>query len=65
MVLSICSTKVSNAAGWWLIDLFFQFYEKFGREPKKYGPSKDWNVDLIPKFIMAGGKKDTHKIIIK
>ena len=40
--------------------LFFQFYEKFGRDPKKLGPSKDWNVDLIPKFIMAGGTKDTH-----
>ena len=37
---------------------FFQFYEKFGREPQKLGSSKDWNVDLIPKFIMAGGMKD-------
>ena len=39
---------------------FFQFYEKFGKEPKKLGSSKDWNVDLIPKFIMAGGMKYTY-----
>ena len=24
--------------------------------PKKYGHNRDWNVDLIPKFIMADGK---------
>ena len=23
--------------------------------PKKYGENRDWNVDLIPKFIMADG----------
>jgi Rab GDP dissociation inhibitor len=23
--------------------------------PKEYGHNRDWNVDLIPKFIMAGG----------
>jgi Rab GDP dissociation inhibitor len=23
--------------------------------PKQYGHNRDWNVDLIPKFIMAGG----------
>mmetsp|Transcript_9891 Transcript_9891/g.16631 ORF Transcript_9891/g.16631 Transcript_9891/m.16631 type:complete len:329 (+) Transcript_9891:17-1003(+) len=24
--------------------------------PKKYGHNRDWNVDMIPKFIMADGK---------
>ena len=24
--------------------------------PKQYGHNRDWNVDLIPKFIMADGK---------
>jgi len=24
--------------------------------PKEYGHNRDWNVDLIPKFIMADGK---------
>lgn len=23
--------------------------------PKEYGHNRDWNVDLIPKFIMANG----------
>lgn len=33
-----------------------KFYEKFGRTPKQLGSSKDWNIDLIPKLIMAGGE---------
>lgn len=24
--------------------------------PEQYGHNRDWNVDLIPKFIMANGK---------
>jgi Rab GDP dissociation inhibitor len=34
-------------------------WKKFrpGKEPpKQYGHNRDWNVDLIPKFIMADGK---------
>ena len=28
-----------------------------GKEPpKEYGHNRDWNVDLIPKFIMANGR---------
>jgi Rab GDP dissociation inhibitor len=23
--------------------------------PSKYGENRDWNVDLIPKFVMANG----------
>jgi len=32
-----------------------QLYEKFKgiKPPAHLGPSKDWNIDLIPKFIMA------------
>lgn len=34
-------------------------WEKFGRQgapPSAYGANRDWNIDLIPKFIMANGK---------
>ena len=28
-----------------------------GKEvPKPYGHNRDWNIDLIPKFVMADGK---------
>ena len=43
---------------------FFQFYKKFEREPKKLGTDKDWNVDLIPKFLMANGKTIIYVILI-
>lgn len=33
-----------------------KFYELFGRTPKQLGSSKDWNIDLIPKFLMAQGE---------
>mmetsp|Transcript_25621 Transcript_25621/g.59684 ORF Transcript_25621/g.59684 Transcript_25621/m.59684 type:complete len:456 (+) Transcript_25621:62-1429(+) len=41
-------------------------WEKFrpGKEPpKELGANRDWNVDLIPKFIMASG--DLVKILLK
>ena len=34
-------------------------WEKFrngSAPPKEYGQNRDWNVDLIPKFVMASGK---------
>ena len=35
-----------------------------GKTPdKKYGENRDWNVDLIPKFVMAGG--DLLKLLFK
>jgi len=38
-----------------LTNLWAQF--RPGAEPpKQYGHNRDWNVDLIPKFIMANGK---------
>eukprot|EP00397_Hematodinium_sp_SG-2012_P016276 GEMP01016600.1.p1 GENE.GEMP01016600.1~~GEMP01016600.1.p1 ORF type:complete len:453 (+),score=108.82 GEMP01016600.1:30-1388(+) len=33
-------------------------YQKFrggAKQPESYGPNRDWNVDLIPKFVMASG----------
>lgn len=36
-----------------------KLYEHFGRTldaPDKFGRGKDWNVDLVPKFIMANGE---------
>lgn len=36
-----------------------QLWERFkpGQPvPKELGPSRDYNVDLVPKFIMANGK---------
>lgn len=39
---------------------FFQLYSKFSlpAPPSDTGRGRDWNVDLIPKFLMANGKKD-------
>jgi len=37
---------------------------KEGKEPpKELGHNRDWNIDLIPKFIMSGGK--LVKILLK
>ena len=30
--------------------------------PEEYGRSRDWNVDLIPKFLMASGESAFLKI---
>ena len=35
-----------------------QLYERFRpgqKPPPELGPSRDYNVDLVPKFIMVGG----------
>ncbi|OHS92786.1 GDP dissociation inhibitor family protein [Tritrichomonas foetus] len=34
-----------------------QFFQKFFNKepPQELGPNRDWNIDLIPKFIMADG----------
>lgn len=31
--------------------------------PKELGHNRDWNIDLIPKYIMSGGK--LVKILLK
>lgn len=39
--------------------LFSQLYKRFGisdSPPESMGRGRDWNVDLIPKFLMANGK---------
>lgn len=36
-----------------------EFYKNFGIEkdcPANYGRDRDWNVDLVPKFLMANGQ---------
>jgi len=36
-----------------------QLFKHFGVHkelPEEYGRSRDWNVDLIPKFLMASGE---------
>jgi Rab GDP dissociation inhibitor len=45
------------------IDLFFKLYSKFNLPPppSDTGRGRDWNVDLIPKFLMANGKQDKTK----
>lgn len=36
-----------------------QLYQMFGKDPKTIGPEMgrdcDWNIDMVPKFILAGG----------
>ena len=37
-----------------------QLFKHFGVHkelPEEYGRSRDWNVDLIPKFLMASGER--------
>ncbi|KAJ6237004.1 guanosine nucleotide diphosphate dissociation inhibitor 2 [Anaeramoeba flamelloides] len=38
------------------IDQMFEHFKKEGEGSKLYGHNRDWNVDLIPKFIMSAGK---------
>ena len=38
---------------------FLQLYERFRpgqTPPKSLGPSRDYNVDMVPKFILSGGE---------
>jgi RAB protein geranylgeranyltransferase component A len=37
--------------------VILQMYKKYnyGKPPEKLGRGRDWNVDLIPKFLMANG----------
>jgi len=34
----------------------YERFEKSYETPNKFGPDRDWNVDLIPKFLMANGE---------
>jgi len=40
-------------AGWWQL---FDQYKGGAAPPKELGPSREYNLDLIPKFMMANGK---------
>jgi Rab GDP dissociation inhibitor len=44
----------SDSASLNLTNLWKHFRENI-EPPKKYGENRDWNVDLIPKYIMANG----------
>ncbi len=46
--------------------LFSQLYKRFGisdSPPESMGRGRDWNVDLIPKFLMANGKNLSNMIV--
>ena len=52
----------SDSASLNLTNLWKRFRE--GKEPpKNYGENRDWNVDLIPKFVMANG--NLVKLLLK
>jgi len=34
----------------------FKHFDMHRELPEEYGRSRDWNVDLIPKFLMASGE---------
>uniref|UniRef100_A0A671RRZ7 Rab GDP dissociation inhibitor n=1 Tax=Sinocyclocheilus anshuiensis TaxID=1608454 RepID=A0A671RRZ7_9TELE len=41
-------------------------YKRFslpGSPPESMGKGRDWNVDLIPKFLMANGRKQQHQTL--
>jgi hypothetical protein len=41
------------------LPLLLQLFEKYrggAAPPKELGPSRDYNVDMVPKFMMARGK---------
>lgn len=45
---------------------FLQLYKRFGisySPPESMGRGRDWNVDLIPKFLMANGKTNNTFIV--
>ena len=38
------------------LETFYEHFERQDKPDEKYGRGRDWNVDLIPKFLMADGK---------
>ena len=38
------------------ITKLYQHFNKPGDPPQEFGADRDWNVDLVPKFVMAGGE---------
>lgn len=41
----------------------WKIFRPNGEPPKELGQNRDWNIDLIPKFVMANGK--LVKILLK
>lgn len=41
----------------------YKHFEKGDKVPETMGRPRDWNVDLIPKFIMANGNS-LEKIVV-
>lgn len=38
----------------------YKIFRDGNEPPKEYGHNRDWNIDLIPKFIMANGIPSLH-----
>lgn len=64
-VISRCWVGEWERDGWSLTFFFFlsyfQLYKRFQLlegPPESMGRGRDWNVDLIPKFLMANGEGD-------
>ncbi|XP_955408.1 rabgdi protein, putative [Theileria annulata] len=34
----------------------YKYFKRESTPPESFGVNRDWNVDLIPKFVLAGGK---------
>ena len=41
----------------------YKLFKGTQEPPKELGHNRDWNIDLIPKFVMSGGK--LVKILLK
>lgn len=57
MLFLICSTLPDTPP--FLFPILFQLYKRFtlpDSPPESMGRGRDWNVDLIPKFLMANGQ---------
>ena len=44
------------------IESLYGHFERKDKPKESYGRGRDWNVDLIPKFLMADGKVTEHVI---
>ena len=38
------------------LDTLFEHFKRTEKPGDSYGRPRDWNVDLIPKFLMADGR---------
>ena len=41
----------------------YKLFREGKEPPKEYGHNRDWNVDLIPKFIMANGNSKPNSLL--